>query len=159
MVVMAIIAILATAGLSAYTGYLKKARDTTRLEDIRAIETVAASSLTPNGNSISLTDLKDAIEAMNNDQLLMDPLDNKDVCMTSTGATTDTCWYYYGVCDNGSYVLRVKFESASNLYRYDTANEPLISTSGEHDPGSYDLGSCDNVVFPNNGDSWWISLR
>ncbi len=32
MVVMAIIAILATAGLSAYTSYIKEARDTTRLQ-------------------------------------------------------------------------------------------------------------------------------
>jgi len=46
MVVMAIIAILATAGLSAYGGYIKKARDATRIEDIRALETVAMSSFT-----------------------------------------------------------------------------------------------------------------
>jgi prepilin-type N-terminal cleavage/methylation domain-containing protein len=37
MVVMAIIAILATAGLSAYTGYIKKARDTTRAQDMHKI--------------------------------------------------------------------------------------------------------------------------
>jgi prepilin-type N-terminal cleavage/methylation domain-containing protein len=41
MVVMAIIAILATAGLSAYTGYIKKARDTTRIADLAAINTIA----------------------------------------------------------------------------------------------------------------------
>lgn len=39
MIVMAIIAILATAGLSAYTGYLKKARDTVRLGIAQRIET------------------------------------------------------------------------------------------------------------------------
>lgn len=40
MVVMAIIAILATAGLSAYGGYIKKARDSTRISDLRAIQSV-----------------------------------------------------------------------------------------------------------------------
>lgn len=37
MVVMAIIAILATAGLSAYTGYLRKARDSVREQDMHKI--------------------------------------------------------------------------------------------------------------------------
>ncbi len=49
MVVMAIIAILATAGLSAYTGYIKKARDTTRIADIKAIESIVMGSLTTTG--------------------------------------------------------------------------------------------------------------
>jgi prepilin-type N-terminal cleavage/methylation domain-containing protein len=40
MVVMAIIAILATAGLSAYTGYIKKSRDTVRIADLNAINTI-----------------------------------------------------------------------------------------------------------------------
>ena len=48
MVVMAIIAILATAGLSAYGGYLKKARDSNRIEDLRAIEAVVLASLGAN---------------------------------------------------------------------------------------------------------------
>jgi len=45
MVAMAILAILATAGLSAYTGYLKKARDTTRIADLRAINSIVLASL------------------------------------------------------------------------------------------------------------------
>jgi len=45
MVVMAIIAILATAGLSAYTGYIKKARDTTRIADLDAINTIVISTM------------------------------------------------------------------------------------------------------------------
>jgi prepilin-type N-terminal cleavage/methylation domain-containing protein len=46
MVVMAIIAILATAGISAYGGYIKKARDNTRIQDMSALETIAISSFT-----------------------------------------------------------------------------------------------------------------
>jgi len=49
MVVMAIIAILATAGLAAYTGYIKKARDTTRIADINAINTIILGSLSATG--------------------------------------------------------------------------------------------------------------
>jgi type IV pilus assembly protein PilA len=66
MVVMAIIAILATAGLSAYGGYLKKARDSTRIADLRAIESVILSSLTVNGSAPNITTLQAAISAMNN---------------------------------------------------------------------------------------------
>lgn len=54
MVVMAIIAILATAGISAYGGYIKKARDSTRISDIHAIESVVLASLTTNGNAPDL---------------------------------------------------------------------------------------------------------
>ena len=45
MVVMAIIAILATAGLSAYTGYLKKARDATRISDLAALNTIVLAEM------------------------------------------------------------------------------------------------------------------
>ncbi len=43
MVVMAIIAVLSTAGISAYGGYIKKSRDTVRLGDLKAIETIILS--------------------------------------------------------------------------------------------------------------------
>jgi len=39
MVVMAIIAILATAGISAYTGYVKKGRDTARVQIAQSVNT------------------------------------------------------------------------------------------------------------------------
>ncbi len=49
MVVMAIIAILATAGLSAYTGYIKKARDAVRIADINAINNIVIGSTSVTG--------------------------------------------------------------------------------------------------------------
>ena len=94
MVVMAIIAILATAGLSAYTGYIKKARDTKRLEDIRALETVALSSFDVAGQSISFTDFKAAVSAMNNGTLLTDPLNQQPVCLDGGGEAA-ICEYIY----------------------------------------------------------------
>jgi prepilin-type N-terminal cleavage/methylation domain-containing protein len=81
MVVLAIIAILATAGISAYGGYIKKARDAKRLQDVSALQTVAISSFTTNGMSIPFNDFIGAIETANNNQLLIDPLDTKEVCL------------------------------------------------------------------------------
>ncbi len=67
MVVMAIIAILATAGLSAYTGYIKKARDTTRIADINAINTIILGSLSTTGAPPqSYGAVHDLIVSMNN---------------------------------------------------------------------------------------------
>lgn len=75
MVVMAIIAILATAGLSAYTGYIKKARDTTRIADLAAINTIVLASMAADGLPPAITqDLVDDIKAANNNQRIVDPL-------------------------------------------------------------------------------------
>lgn len=49
MVVMAIIAILATAGITQYTGFIKGARDTTRSLDLKAIETIVISEMGATG--------------------------------------------------------------------------------------------------------------
>ena len=72
---MAIIAILATAGLSAYTGYIKKARDTTRIADLSAINNIVLASMSSTGmppaTAITLIPL---ITAANNGQMLKDPL-------------------------------------------------------------------------------------
>ena len=50
MVVIAILAILATAGLSAYTGYLKKSRDTDRMVMARQLDTMRVAMQRPNGD-------------------------------------------------------------------------------------------------------------
>ncbi len=46
---MAIIAILATAGISAYTGYVKKSRDTSRAEIARSLNSAVISYAASNG--------------------------------------------------------------------------------------------------------------
>ncbi len=138
MVVMAIIAILATAGLSAYGGYIKKARDATRLEDIRALETVAIASFNAAGQSVSHSEFEAAVLAMNNNTLLTDPLDTKGVCLGSNSAFSDSqCYYYYSQCDNGGYVLQVRFESVSNhlLYSQDKLNTDTSLVT----PDTYDV--------------------
>ncbi len=49
MIAMAIIAILATAGISAYTGYVKKSRDTSRAEIARSLNSAVISYAASNG--------------------------------------------------------------------------------------------------------------
>lgn len=48
---MAIIAILATAGISAYTGYVKKSRDTARAEIAQNLNTAVMSYAASNGGN------------------------------------------------------------------------------------------------------------
>jgi len=62
---------------------------------------------------------------MNNGTLLVDPRNNTNTCLNTAGtASTALCGYYYAQCDNGGYILRVKFESLSNhpLYTQDKLN-------------------------------------
>lgn len=49
MIVMAIIAILATAGIQAYTGYIQKARDTARVSIASQVNTAVTALMGANG--------------------------------------------------------------------------------------------------------------
>ncbi len=128
MVVMAIIAILATAGLSAYTGYIKKARDTTRIADIKAIESIVMASLGTTGKPPQTTAaLHSLILAMNNGTGIYDPLSSqvdgssyKSVCYFSPGWNPVTpCYYTYRLCDGGmGFAIGGWFESKTNLQLY-----------------------------------------
>lgn len=123
MVVMAIIAILATAGLSAYTGYIKKARDTTRIADISAMNTIVMSALSVNGNPpADLAALNTLVSAANNGQSLADPLGIAAVCLAdATSDTLGACGYTYSLCDGGAgYLISAKLESKSNQEKYTT---------------------------------------
>ncbi len=75
MVVMAIIAILATAGLSAYTGYIKKARDAVRIADINAINKIVLGSMSVTGMPPQTAlEVYNLVVDANNGTVLMDPL-------------------------------------------------------------------------------------
>jgi prepilin-type N-terminal cleavage/methylation domain-containing protein len=57
MVVIAIIAILATAGITQYTKFIKNSRDTARIEDLKAINTLLITETTSTGRSPNNTDV------------------------------------------------------------------------------------------------------
>ena len=146
MVVMAIIAILATAGLSAYTGYIKKARDTTRIADLAAINTIILASMTTDGLPPIEDDILEVISNANNGQIISDPLNpwisaSPSVCLSPTNVADYACMYRYGTCDEGlGYILLAQFESPSNFSRY--AENGSGKESGADIPEWYDIGSC-----------------
>lgn len=132
MVVMAIIAILATAGISSYGSYIKRARDTARFADLKAIETALISYQSVNGRYPSSGDYQadDATHVVNAlgsfDGLKVDPADGTTGCYIADGAT-GVCGYYYTQCDGGgSYRLTTRFEDKANVGKYtsDTDGEP-----------------------------------
>jgi prepilin-type N-terminal cleavage/methylation domain-containing protein len=133
MVVMAIIAILATAGLSAYTGYLKKARDTTRIADISAINNIVMGMTNPSNGASPDTVAKvgNAIKDANNNVDLLDPMAWKAVCLsTATGNTLGVCTYWYAQCDEGTgYAIATTFESKTNQGLYATDPTGLVAAS------------------------------
>jgi len=129
---MAIVAILATAGLSAYTGYIKKARDSVRIADLAAINNIVLASMSSTGLPPQTPlELINAILAANNRIPIVDPLVTPATsavtddtitpsrCLNSTGSTMGVCEYGYYLCDGAlGYVITARFESASNLSLY-----------------------------------------
>lgn len=120
MVVMAIIAILATAGITQYSGFIKTARDGTRIQDLKAIETFIVAEMASTGLA------PEAEEDTFNEKLkefsgktFKDPSSGASSCLEDE-STTGPCNYEYGVCDDGGgYVIRAKFEDKSKVKLYD----------------------------------------
>ena len=144
MVVMAIIAILATAGLSAYTGYLKKARDTTRIADINAINTIVLGMMSSTGTPpLTAAEVTNAVTAANNGVALADPLGTKVACLTSsTNETATACGYYYRLCDSSTgFSVGAKLESKANQTMYVQDGVGYAATGAGYEQ-YFELGSC-----------------
>lgn len=150
MVVMAIIAILATAGISSYGSYIKRARDTARFQDIDAIETALISYQTVNGrypSSSSPSDDDYVVAALEDfDGFKVDPADGTTGCYADAEASkTGECGYFYTQCDNGgSYRLTTRFEDKANVGKYnedDTDGEPgnIGGKGGSYIRGAYTI--------------------
>jgi len=148
MVVMAIIAILSTAGISQYGRFIKGARDTTRVADLNALNIVILDSIQANGTvPDDVSALKTKIQEVAGKNIL-DPLNGKTACLES-GTAIDPGWaipcqYYYTVCDGGTgYILSTHFESQNNVdNKYgkdDVSSSSLDEVLGDN---MYELGSC-----------------
>lgn len=156
MVVMAIIAILTTAGLSAYTGYIKKARDTKRIVDVSTIDMIIMSWISITGKPPLLTStVYTNIINNNNDKMIYDPIDPtwvgwKKVCLDTTWSLSlKECYYTYRVCDGGNgYAIGTRFESPSNRQLY--ANDDIIQTHVDYpDNTLYEIGRCKVTCDPS----------
>ena len=163
---MAIIAILATAGLSAYTGYIKKARDTTRIADLNAINTILLWTISLDSKvPLTIDLLNDAITNTNNAQNIRDPIytgsnadadyvagNSKSTCRTSG---TTLCAYQYKVCDSGTgYAVATALESS--------ANDSLLTSDDigdvAWDATLYELGSCNTACTTSTACGWAPAL-
>lgn len=150
MVVMAIIAILATAGVSSYGSYIKRARDTARFSDLKAIETALISYQSVNGR-FPETDAdednpKSIVSALKEfDGFKIDPSDATTGCYAGQEGETGECGYFYTQCDGGgSYRLSARFEDKANLRKYSEDDDGSPSSSvgnGGGSEASYILGS------------------
>ncbi len=158
MVVMAIIAILATAGLSAYTGYLKKARDATRISDLAALNTIVLAEMSSTwtvpikgvSTAWSETGIHLAVKNANNGVQIYDPLQaspwatGKSSCYlnsSSGSASTSECAYFYSPCDTNTwYLLFARFESSSNQSLYNIS-AVASGTTTTTTTGLYSVGT------------------
>lgn len=146
MVVMAIIAILSTAGISQYGRFIKSARDTTRTSDLNALNIVILDSIQSNGTVPASADaFADEIKIVAGKDIL-DPLDGKKACVEADGKTTINCGYQYVVCDGATgYKLATSFESSNNTTKY-AKDDVSTSDGATHlSDNLYELGSCNDT--------------
>ncbi len=147
MVVMFIITILSTAGISQYGKFIKGARDTTRVADLNALNIVILDSIQSDG---TVPEDADALMAKIKEVAgkdIRDPLDGKEACLDADAAPV-TCTYKYSVCDGGTgYTLATSFESTNNTENKYTKDDVSTSDDGDYTPDDdlYELGTCNNV--------------
>lgn len=142
MVTIVIVTLLATAGLSAYTGYIKNVRDTQRIADITLLDSIVSDLRQRTGVYPTAENFESLISDSNNGQFITDPLNTQVACLSSANDTTlDYCSYLYNTCDNGNgYILRAKFETHHHAQKYTT----LSNETGWH----YHIGRCTTLDLP-----------
>ena len=147
MVVLAIIAILATSGISQYGKFIKSARDTTRVSDLCALNIVILDSIQWSGVvPKDITDLKKAITTVAGKKIL-DKLNGTQACLKADNSTIK-CGYGYAVCDGGTgYILSTTFETTDNAKKYskddvssNNADMTLVTSADR-----YEIGTCNAV--------------
>ena len=160
MVVMAIIAILATAGISQYGRFIKNARDTTRITDLQAINVVVLDSIQTTG--LVPAKVSDLITAMKTvaGKVIVDKTSGGTACLKQDWSPTK-CGYKYASCDGQTgYVLATSFESPGNATgpksKY-TQND----LGGDYKPDTnlYAIGTCNKLDNTDLEDivDWWTT--
>jgi prepilin-type N-terminal cleavage/methylation domain-containing protein len=145
MIAMAIIAVLATAGIQAYTGYIKKWRDTARAEIANKLNSAVISySIQNNGqppsNSNAFDDFLESasgvfISASNpwSGILVEDPVGGKEVCLDAEWHANQPCAFHYTAYEDGTYAISYGVESTSstkeNFYKTEESVPIITETS------------------------------
>lgn len=150
LVVITIIGILATGAVTIYTSQIQKARDTTRVNDVKAIQGAVEQvyqddySYPDNGN------IRTAITPYM--QILPEDSRNTQACASS--GSTSTCGYVYAVgqdsngIDGGSYEVSTAFENAGNL-------KNRAAGDGGEDDDRMELGTLKTGSTADDIDTSW----
>jgi len=125
MITMAIIAILATAGILAYTDYTKKWRDTARAQIAQNLNSsVMAYAASNGGNPPAGPDEFSAFLAsagetfggggVSGSTLVVDPVWGKEVCLDALWEATEPCRFDYTAYEDGTYAISYGVEHTSS---------------------------------------------
>lgn len=146
MVVMAIIAIMATAGITQYSGFIKTARDNTRIQDLKAIETFIVKDMASTSTAPAAATFNAKLKEFAG-KTFKDPSSGATSCLKAD-ASAGACKYEYATCDGGGgYVIRAQFEDKSKVNLYATDEYGGVDPSADH----YEVGNCSNA-YPVAGD-------
>lgn len=139
LVVITIIGILATGAVTVFTSQIQKARDTTRINDIKSLQTAVEqtyqdSAQYPSATGSTFTGAIDAYIEL----IPQDPKHSQN-CNDSGGSGT-TCVYAYNVANdsgitNGKYELSTGFEAAGSV---SSKANSSIDNGGDND--RFELG-------------------
>lgn len=154
MVVMAIIAILSTAGISQYGKFIKNSRDSARLENIKALKTVITETVSEQGT------VPDDVPALISQtqkitgKYIDDPISGKEACLNQNNDTIP-CHFEYSICDGGTgYVLSAVFENTKNIKKYSQDDVSSADADTILDPNKYEIGNCDILDYGPDIISW-----
>lgn len=162
LVVITIIGILATGGVSVFTTQLQGARDSTRVNDMKLMETAIHQSFNDQSAYPDVATFTGAISGYMS-KALKDPNDGKTICWDDTdnvdGGTdqtnTATCGGYYvrtndtfGLTD-AAFKLGVAFEK-----RVNTENKAIKANDGWNTPDFFETFSWDGSFDLRIGSGW-----
>jgi len=118
LVVITIIGILATGAVTVFTSQIQKARDTTRINDIKALQTSVEQAYQDESQYPDATQAEFISAVSSYIELIPQDPKNGQNCNDSGGTTT--CVYAYTTAqdagiDNGKYELSTAFEAAGSV--------------------------------------------
>lgn len=147
MVVLAIIAILATSGISQYGKFIKSARDTTRVADMGALNIVILDSIQSTGVvPTNIAALKTQITSVAGKKII-DKLNGTAACLDGTKVATN-CGYKYATCDGKTgYIIATNFETPDNVSKYtkDDVSTTATDPTTVMNANMYEIGSCNAI--------------